>query len=202
LGCTLAAQAACASRQHEVWEGLAMLVRAYGLYWNPDIVEWGKKGKGNKGRLLGTGKPKDIEKSIDIDVWTQHGVYLLQHEFKCVYVGQTLGQFLGKRLRDHLTDRFAGRWDMFSWFGIDTVNKDGTLRKAGQRQIKPDEMIRSIEALGILFVDPPLNRKRESLSKALLIDQRKGPQPHTIRHYLEKLLSHHEALNKKLKIRL
>jgi hypothetical protein len=97
-----------------------MLIRAYGQYWNPDIVDWGKQGPGNKGQLLGSGKWGAT--TIDIDVWDQHGIYVLHDEFRCVYVGQTSGQFLGKRLRDHLTDRFAGRWDMFSWFGIDSVS--------------------------------------------------------------------------------
>ena len=162
-----------------------MLIRAFGQYWNPDIVDWGKQGPGNKGELPGSGKWG--KKTIAIDAWNQHGVYVLHDEFRCVYVGQTSGQFLGKRLRDHLTDRFAGRWDMFSWFGIDSVLANGTFRRAGARQIPPDELIRTIEALGILIADPPLNRKRESLRKAILVEQKKSPHPKTIRHYLEQL---------------
>jgi hypothetical protein len=164
-----------------------MLIRAYGQFWNPDIVDWGKQGPGNKGALPGIGKWGN--KSITIDAWEQHGIYVLHDEFKCVYVGQTCGQFLGKRLRDHLTDRFAGRWDMFSWYGIDSVKSSGALRRAGARQVPPDELIRTIEALGILIADPPLNRKRESLKKAILVEQLKSPHPHTIRHYLQELLT-------------
>jgi hypothetical protein len=162
-----------------------VLIRAYGQFWNPDIVDWGKKGPGNKGKLSGRGKWHTA--MIDIDVWQQHGIYILHDEFKAVYVGQTQGQFLGKRLRDHLTDRHAGRWDMFSWYGIDTVKKSGALRKAGKRQVPPDELVRSIEALGILIADPPLNRRRETLRKAIFVEQSKSPYPHTIRHYLEEI---------------
>ncbi|HEX7860208.1 MAG TPA: GIY-YIG nuclease family protein [Verrucomicrobiae bacterium] len=163
-----------------------MLIRAYGQFWNPDIVDWGKQGPGNKGTMLGSGKWGS--NTVNIDSWEQHGIYILHDDFKCVYVGQTCGQFLGKRLRDHLTDRFAGRWDMFSWYGIDSVKKSGKLRRAGARQVPPDELIRTIEALGILIADPPLNRKRESLKKAILVEQTKSPHPHTIRHYLQELL--------------
>jgi len=148
-----------------------MLIRAYGQFWNPDIVEWGKQGPGNKGKLLGSGKW--ATNTIEIDVWDQHGIYVLHDEFKCVYIGQTAGQFLGKRLRDHLVDRFAGRWGMFSWYGIDSVKANGKLRRAGARQVPPDELIRTIEALGILIADPPLNRRRESLHKAIFVEQAK-----------------------------
>jgi hypothetical protein len=164
-----------------------MLIRAFGQYWNPDIVDWGKQGPGNQGQLLGTGKWGS--RTITIDSWRQHGIYVLHDEFNCVYVGRTSGQFLGKRLRDHLTDRFAGRWDMFSWYGIDSVKRSGALRPAGARQVPPDELIRTIEALGILIADPPLNRKRESLRKAILVEQQKSPNPHTIRHDLQQLLT-------------
>jgi hypothetical protein len=164
-----------------------MLIRAYGQYWNPDIIDWGKQGPGNQGTLPGTGKW--AAKTVQVDSWEQHGIYVLHDEFKCVYVGQTSGQCLGKRLRDHFTDRFAGRWDMFSWYGIDSIKASGSLRKAGSRQVPPDELIRTIEALGILIADPPLNRKRESLRKAILVEQAKSPHPHTIRHYLQTLLT-------------
>lgn len=174
-----------------------MLIRAFGQYWNPDIVNWGKQGPGNQGQLLGSGKWGT--KTIDIDSWQQHGIYVLHDEFKCVYVGQTCGQFLGKRLRDHLTDRFAGRWDMFSWYGIDAVRSAGTLRRAGARQVPPDELIRTIEALGILIADPPLNRKRESLRKAILVEQQTNPHPHTIRHYLQALTDSVARIKKKVK---
>lgn len=172
-----------------------MLIRAYGQFWNPDIVDWGKQGPGNKGQLLGKGKVGG--NTVIVDIWDQHGVYVLHDEFRAVYVGQTCGQFLGKRLRDHLVDRFAGRWDMFSWYGIDTVKVDGRLRRAGARIVQPDEMIRTIEALAILIADPPLNRKRETLKKAILIEQAKSPHPYTVRRYLQNLTEGLEEIRTK-----
>src|SRR5438093_8925704 len=68
-----------------------MLIRAYGQFWNPDIVDWGKQGPGNQGQLIGNGKWGST--TVTIDSWKQHGIYVLHDEFKCVYVGQTSGQF-------------------------------------------------------------------------------------------------------------
>jgi hypothetical protein len=175
-----------------------MLIRAYGQYWNPDIVDWGTRGAGNKGTLPGRGDWG--QRRIDIDSWDQHGIYVLHDEFKCVYVGQTANQFLGKRLRDHLTDRFAGRWNMFSWYGVDSIRKGGTLRPAGTRQVAPTTLIATIEAMGILIADPPLNRRRETLERAILIEQKKSSRPHTVRHYLEELLSVSKDIQTKVRI--
>jgi len=97
-----------------------MLIRAYGLYWNPDIVDWGKPGQGNKGSLDGTVKKGG--RSHSIDFWNVYGVYVLHHEFRPIYVGKASATRLGLRLRNHLTDRFAGRWDMFSWFSLSKIN--------------------------------------------------------------------------------
>lgn len=166
-----------------------MLIRTFGQFWNPDAVDWGKQGPGNKGRLVGTARFNGSRRTIDF--WDQVGVYVLHDQFRTVYVGKAMEQPMGKRLRDHLTDRFAGRWDMFSWYGLKGLTKTGKLQvKAGQRQVEPAEMARTLEAFGILLTDAPLNRKRETLPSAIHIEQ-KTPQQHTIRHYLEKLVEHH-----------
>lgn len=172
---------------HTLILNLTMLIRAFGQCWNPDIVDWGSRGAGNKGSLPGKGKWE--AHTIKIESWEQHGIYVLHDEFRAVYVGKAFSLSIGERLRMHLTDRFAGRWDMFSWYGIDSVKKDGSLRKAGKRSVTPDTLVDTIEALGILIADPPLNRKRESLDRSILIEQEKSPHPHTIRHYLQELLS-------------
>ena len=52
-----------------------MLIRAYGTFWNPDIVDWGQKGAGNQGKLLG--KVKKDNRSHLIDFWNAYGVYVL-----------------------------------------------------------------------------------------------------------------------------
>lgn len=143
------------------------------------------------------GKGKWGKRNIVIDSWDQHGIYILHYEFKAVYVGQVFDQPLGKRLRDHLTDRFAGRWDMFSWYGIDSVKVGGKLRKAGTRQVSPKLLVNTIEALGILLADPPLNRKRESLDRAIYVEQAKSPHPHTVRSYLQRIVERLDTLQAK-----
>lgn len=168
-----------------------MLIRTYGQFWNPDAVDWGKKGPGNKGSLVG--KAKVNSATYTIDFWDQVGIYVLHDEFRTVYVGKAMDQALGKRLRDHLTDRFAGRWDMFSWYGLKGLTKTGKLRKkAGMKNVQAPGIATTLEAFGILLTDAPLNRKREKLPSAIQVDQGKAPHPYTIRHYLEKLVEHHK----------
>ncbi|MEO8501196.1 MAG: hypothetical protein ABI565_09800 [Vicinamibacteria bacterium] len=164
-----------------------MLIRAYGLLWNPDTIEWGKVGAGNKGALQGRIKRKG--KTHTIDFWDAQGVYVLHADFKAVYVGKADSRHLGPRVRDHLTDRFAGRWDMFSWFCLSTVaTVEGRVRAPGKRQVEPATITNTLEALAILIADPALNRKRETLPAALHAEQVKSPHPQTIRNYLEDIL--------------
>lgn len=164
-----------------------MLIRTFGEFWNPDTVDWGCKGPGNKGRLLG--KAKTNSHTGEVDFWSQVGLYILHDEFRTVYVGKAVDQPLGKRLRDHLSDRFAGRWDMFSWYGLKGLTKTGKLQaKAGGKNVTPRVVASTLEAFGILVTDPPLNRKRERLPSAIQVEQKKSPHPNTIRHYLESIL--------------
>lgn len=50
-------------------------------------------------------------------------------------------------------------------------------------------MVETLEAITILITDPPLNRKRESLTGAIEVEQ-VGGQLRTIRSYLEELVGH------------
>ena len=164
-----------------------MLIRAYGLFWNPDIVDRGKPGKGNKGLLQGRVKKDDTTHTIDF--WDTYGIYVLHNEFKAIYVGQAAATRFGMRLRAHLTDRSAGRWDMFSWFSLSKINTTSkTVSDPGIRQVSEDTVNDTLEAISILIADPPLNRKRESIPSALLAKQLSSPHPKTIRHYLEQIL--------------
>jgi hypothetical protein len=164
-----------------------MLIRAFGSDWNPDVVDWGAKGPGNRGHLNGRLRVSGKRKTVDF--WDAKGIYVLHDEFKTVYVGQAFRQTLGPRLRDHLTDRFAGRWDMFSWFSLSSVTKRGHIRDPGQRQVTPEVVNDTLEALAILVADPALNRKRESIPSGLDVEQAKSPHPKTVRNYLERILA-------------
>jgi hypothetical protein len=164
-----------------------MLIRAYGMYWNPDITDWGRQGAGNQGKLLG--KIKRNGTSHTIDFWNAFGIYVLHDEFRCIYIGQAASTRLGPRLRNHLTDRFAGRWDMYSWFSLSKVNvTTSSTSDPGTRQVSQTIVNDTLEAISILIADPPLNRKRESIPAALEAKQSKSPYPKTVRHYLEQIL--------------
>jgi hypothetical protein len=175
-----------------------MLIKAFGQYWNPDVVEWGKKGPGNAGHLHG--KVEIDKKDVTIDFWDARGIYILHDNFKTVYVGKAQSNSIGDRLRNHLTDRFAGRWDMFSWFSVSKPNKTNKkVAKPGKRQVMPGTVISTLESVGILITDAPLNRKRESVPGALEAEQAKSKHPHTIRNYLERILARLPDKSKKKK---
>lgn len=164
-----------------------MLIRAFGQFWNPDTVDWGSKGAGNKGKLVG--KVRKDGKTHQIDFWQVKGIYVLYSDFKAVYVGKADSTRLGPRLRNHLVDRFAGRWDMFAWFATSTiVATERRVRDPGKRSVEPGTVINTMEALAILVSDPALNRKRETIPQALHAEQVKSPHPKTIRRYLEDIL--------------
>jgi hypothetical protein len=165
-----------------------MLIKAYGLFWNPDMVEWGKQGPGNEGHIIAN--VKIAKESAKIDFWNSRGIYILHENFRTIYVGRAWRVPLGTRLRSHLTDRFAGRWDMFSWFSMSKPNKLAkNVGRPGKRQVGPLTVIKTLESIGILITDAPLNRKRESIPGAMSAEQLRSPHPHTVRHYLETILS-------------
>jgi hypothetical protein len=164
-----------------------MLIKTYGQFWNPDIVEWGRPNR--QGCLIG--ETKRGNKKYSIDYWNARGIYVLHADFKAVYVGQAFDTRLGPRLRVHLTDRFMGRWDMFSWFSVSSprfTNRDVSDGNS-QRQISTSAIVDTLEALGILIADPALNRKRERFSSAYEAIQPKGRSIKTVRTYLENIAS-------------
>ena len=149
------------------------------------MIDWGKVGAGNKGKLIG----KIKSPSQEIDFWEARGVYVLLENFRAIYVGKAFSTSIGKRLRDHLSDRLAGRWDMFSWYSTSIVRRTSNdVRAPGQRQLAPETIINTMEALAILIADPALNRKREALPNANEAEQVSSPRPQTIRHYLHEIL--------------
>lgn len=164
-----------------------MLIKSYGLYWNPEIVYWGAPGAGNAGELKG--KIKDGG-TYAIDFWKAKGIYVLHNEFHPIYVGKAFGTMLGPRLRNHLADRLAGRWDMFSWFSISAPRfSKGDVSQPGTRILSPETITDTLEALAILIADPALNRKRETLAGAYEVEQLAQPHPKSIRAYLEEILT-------------
>lgn len=52
-----------------------MLLRAYGTFWNPDVVDWGRPGRGNRGSLSGGARVNG--RDVSIDFWEAKGLYVL-----------------------------------------------------------------------------------------------------------------------------
>jgi hypothetical protein len=100
-----------------------MIIRAYGLFWRADEITWSPgKGKAGEFRLLGR-RGTNLPTRRVADFRQQRGLYILYGDYGPYYVGLTKKQDLGKRLKDHLDDHHADRWDRFSWFGFRQVLK-------------------------------------------------------------------------------
>ncbi len=116
-------------------------------------------------------------RGVEVDVWDERGIYVLYQDWNVAYVGKTGRNPLGRRIRDHLSDDLAGRWDRFAWYGVRRVNQDGSLAAVEVPQMRLDgfDTIDAGEALLIRVTAPPLNHRRERLPNAKLIIQDSGP---------------------------
>ncbi len=140
-----------------------MLIRTMGLFWKRDCVFWGKPN--NHGRLLGVA-PNALKDQIDF--WNQIGVYALYADYHLVYVGQTSKTKLGGRLKNHLKDDLAGRWDSFSWFGALRVLGGGKLSEPPDvKLLKLGDILDHIEGVLIACAEPPLNRQGGRFGKSV-----------------------------------
>ena len=124
-------------------------LKAFGMFWQREQVIW-------------TGKPKLLGRqglgATDVNFSEQVGVYLLHDRERVIYVGRA-GDTMFLRLKAHTTDRLAGRWDRFSWFGLRSVRADGSLTEPSAAWTH-SVVIETLEALLIESLEPPLNRKR------------------------------------------
>jgi len=127
------------------------LINAFGMYWSREKVLWTSNPK-----ILGRQQPG----ANPVDFCTQTGVYLLHHDRSVVYVGRTTDQPLGRRLAQHTADRLDGRWDRFSWFGVYSVDENGSLQTVDEPSFTLESLIVTMEALLIEGLEPPQNRKR------------------------------------------
>lgn len=106
-----------------------MLIRAYGLFWRADEVTW-HPGRGSRGQFMLLGRRGVNRPNLQLaDFRRQSGLYILYGNYGPYYVGKAT--HLGGRLRAHLSDRHAERWDRFSWFGFRPV-----LTKRDQRGLQ------------------------------------------------------------------
>jgi hypothetical protein len=104
-----------------------VLIRAYGLFWKADEIDWNPvRGGGRdelpKFALLGRRGSRASGLRV-ADFMDQRGIYILYGDYGPHYVGVTSRRGLGVRLKEHRTDRHSNRWDRFSWYGFWTVGR-------------------------------------------------------------------------------
>jgi hypothetical protein len=166
------------------------IFHAYGLFWRLDEINW-TPGKGNRRefRLLGR-KGSNLPGLQIADFRKNKGVYILYGNYGPHYAGLTLKQNLGKRLKDHLTDKHEGKWDRFSWFSFQKVlEKTDTahLRTFGRmpnvRSSDPEKAMRDIEAL-LIKAMALANVAQMNFAHA---DEWKQIKASEAKHYLAKL---------------
>jgi len=128
------------------------IINAFGIYWNRNLVHWKSQPD-----LLGIQQIGATE----VNFKDQIGIYLLHDSRETIYVGQAIEQSLGKRLKDHTTDRLAGRWDRFSWFGFYPVTEDAKLNLSVKfKDFTIQNLGDIMEAILIESIEPRQNRKQ------------------------------------------
>jgi len=137
-----------------------MLIKNYGLFWRLDRTFFGRPRVA--GHLKGI-EARNIT-SNPVDFREQQGVYVLYDaSFKIVYVGQAGAndqQRLFDRLKQHTRDQLAERWSRYSWFGVRSVNNDGSLRvEAAAAHPAIGGVLNHIEAILIASAEPSHNRQ-------------------------------------------
>ena len=145
------------------------IINAFGIYWNRTLVHW----KSSTPDLLGIQQIGAKE----VNFRDQKGIYLLHDSRETIYVGQAIEQTLGKRLKDHTSDRLAGRWDRFSWFGFYPVNDDGNLNLEAQfKDFTIQNLGDILEAILIESIEPRQNRKQGNSFVGLEFLQQESPE--------------------------
>ena len=144
------------------------IVNAFGIYWNRNLVHWKSIPD-----LLGI---QQVGATV-VNFKDQIGIYLLHDGRETVYVGQAIEQPLGKRLKDHTTDRLAERWDRFSWFGFFPVTEDASLNlNAKFKEFTIQNLGDILEAILIESIEPRQNRKQGNSFTGIEYLQQEAPE--------------------------
>lgn len=179
------------------------IIANMGLFWLRDAVYWGERGAGKKGRLRG--KLSTALKSNPVDFWKQIGIYALYSDYQLAYVGQSGGRSagLGPRMRVHLTDDFAGRWNMFSWIGLRFVKRTDSdlsnLMMNSQRNARVSALLDVFEGILIAFAEPRLNgqdgRFGDDVARYIQVPDEKAVSADQQRHQI--VMQQLQAIEKK-----
>ncbi len=132
-------------------ESRKTLIKTFGKHWQRDKIDWTK----TEPSLVG----RQTSKSLLVDFKTMRGVYMLFKDYDMVYVGVAVKESIAKRLKHHTKDKHCNRWNHFSWFGIDGVNQNGTIRKVNTFNVKIDDVAKALEAIVIEGADPRHNTR-------------------------------------------
>lgn len=144
------------------------IVNAFGIYWNRNLIHWKSTPD-----LLG----RQQNGATEVNFKNQIGIYLLHDSRETIYVGQAIKQPLGKRLNEHTTDRLAGRWDRFSWFGFYPVTEDAELNlNAKFKEFSIHNLGDILEAILIESIEPRQNRKQGNSVAGIEFLQQEAPE--------------------------
>ena len=132
-------------------ESRKTIIKAFGKHWQREKVDWSK----SEPSLVG----RQTSKSQFVDFKTVRGVYMLYDHSKLVYVGVAVDESIAKRLKHHTKDKLCNLWNNFSWFGIDGVNQNGTIRRVNTFSVKIDDVAKALEAIVIEGTTPPCNKR-------------------------------------------
>ncbi|WP_304719569.1 HTH domain-containing protein [uncultured Alistipes sp.] len=132
-------------------ESRKTIIKAFGKHWQCEKIDWSK----TEPSLVG----RQTSKSQFVDFKTVRGVYMLYDHSKLVYVGVAVDESIAKRLKHHTKDKLCNLWNNFSWFGIDGVNQNGTIRKVNTFSVKIDDVAKALEAIVIEGTAPPCNKR-------------------------------------------
>lgn len=133
-------------------ENRSKIVKIFGMFWDRFKVNW------SANKMQG----QQNIKSDPIDFNEVRGIYLLYDGREIIYVGQAHDTPIFKRLKDHTKDRLSGRWNRFSWFGLDGIDSEtGKIIKTSEdNNINLGDLLNSLEGILIEGLEPRQNRKQ------------------------------------------
>ena len=134
----------------------AGIIRAVGMFWRSDFVDWKNNPKMWGRNLQAADQASQADK---VDFFNQRGVYILYDRNEVVYVGRACPGCIGVRLRAHTSGRLNGRWDRFSWFGLLQVKPNGELEEWDSQEFTQEQIAITLEALLIEGLEPKQNRQ-------------------------------------------
>ena len=150
-------------------EDTGKIINSFGIYWDRDLVDWSTANPHLWAVQQRGADPINFKKQV--------GIYLLHDSRETIYVGQAIKQTLGKRLKDHTTDRLGSRWDRFSWFGFYQLDKQGDLmEKDLLGEISLTQLADILEATLIESIEPRQNRKQGNSFSGIEYLQKEDPE--------------------------